>query len=1088
MSKEIKFKFLKDAPLSNTEEGVFEFYHEKIAPALREILESESCVHTIGLFSRWGTGKSTVIEMIRKDLKYPIFVFDAWKYQDDALRRIFLIKLVEFLNQKGEQIDSSILDSMHKTIEMSEQIKITDQITKNINWRQKILLLLKKHWLLLVTLVLIVVWVVLNLVFDNKNILIQSVRNFAAVVASFSLLGYFLAPLFTKIWERHVNKFIESLSPLSTIKTRVEIEERFNSPEQFEMLFQKIIEKVNKKIIIVFDNIDRVQGDTAIKILSTIKTFLDPKLDSKCTTGLTFIVPCDSDAIINQITTFYGSQINQEDIFDPSEYLRKLFNVIIWMPEFIEADLHEYIKCVIQDTGEIKDLLGKEDVAFVIGSAFSNNPREIKQFINNLISALVLASKTEVWERIKSNIPYLAKILVLKQKYPTAYRRLKDKWFEPESILQDNDESELRNFMLNTSRITVDNAEPFIYFKEPTISKNLINSEGLTIALVEGDKEKATEIVRKEKDKNAVVDFVKLLLRKYRNQKELLLNIFTIHIEVFNRLKISTSKKVYYETLARVLDTDLWQYFAKLPTNFIFSNLLTKKELDRQFCKPLIQRYVLSLGNEEVRKPDKLGLVKDILVNLKKNITLVESGDRIQIAKFIDEHFSTNPEIISLFENLKEQEDFITPQAFDKFITNINSQTFSNEVKLIFQFKEFIVKKKKFSSVLQKITELIQKETSEHPDHRPQKDVFMKACGDIFSEFQKELSGINGEIKTQLIKQLIQAFNGISAWDNRASLVNNFHWLSSYVEDPQKTEIDNLINSFFQHASATKVSEVLDYWDKKSAEGLINDHFQVLSPRSMQDDDFLDVVYKKADKDSKIKLITNLINQKGANSLSFIKKLGDNLPDRQTIVKLLLDKIPSIPLGEQVLIYDYLPDQVNKNDTTELKDRIVEQIKALLKSDTPASQEAGLNLISKAEFLSEEKKREIGKEVLDWLRQPGKVLNINHRFVLKAVSGLVKIMQETPVKDFVYTLFDMLRQDRDKQSLEVSFEIIDEIKPKYSNYEKDFKDFLDRLKEWPQNENKALLVERIKNLKSKNPSKTEKAYWKEINSLIKEEE
>ncbi len=151
MAEKIKFKFLKDVPLTNTEEGVFGFYHGNVAPALQEILENESCVHTIGLFSRWGTGKSTVIEMIRNDLEYPLFVFDAWKYQNDSLRRIFLIKLVEFLNKEGEQIDPDILDPLHKTVETRENISTIDTGTKGKSQWQKTLFFLKTNWLFVVS-------------------------------------------------------------------------------------------------------------------------------------------------------------------------------------------------------------------------------------------------------------------------------------------------------------------------------------------------------------------------------------------------------------------------------------------------------------------------------------------------------------------------------------------------------------------------------------------------------------------------------------------------------------------------------------------------------------------------------------------------------------------------------------------------------------------------------------------------------------------------------------------------------------------------------------------------------------------------
>jgi hypothetical protein len=1093
MPEELKFKFLKDIPLGNKEE-VVEFYHSKVAPALQEILENETCVHTIGLFSKWGTGKSTVIEMIRDELKRPMFVFDAWKYQEDSLRRIFLLEFIDFISTQAEQskitikkeefekVKNKIKSVLYKSIETK---KVEPETTgENKSWKEK-LSENKKLLFLVLFLILVPIAVFLGEKYLGINQLITSIVNY---FAGFSLLVVFLSKLFspltTSFFKELLDRITKSVLPVAAIRETIEREERLNSPEQFETLFKEIIGSIEseKKVIIVFDNIDRVQGDTAIKIFSTIKTFLDPKEVS----GLTFIVPCDSDAINNQIKSFYKDKV---DNFDSSEYLRKLFNVVIWMPEFIEADLHAFIKKMVEDTGDIKELLQQEDVTFVIGSAFSNNPREIKQFINNLISALVLASKTEVWDEIKDNIPYLAKVLVLKQKYPVAYQRLKDKWYDPENIKEDNDKDKhelkgLKEFMLKTLSIQVENAKPFIYFKEPSISSSLSDSSGLTVALVNGNRQEALKILKKEKNKTAIINFVELLLEEYRSQNDLLKNIFSTSLEVFDELKINTKSKGFHRLLAQRLNTDLWQFFAELPTNLIFANLLTKKELDDQFREPLVKRYALALDNEETRKPNRLELVKNILINLKQNIELVDNETRIQIAKSIDEHFSTNFEVISLFEELKEQEDFITPQAFEKFITNISDQTFLKEKETLLQFKKFIIKKKKFGVILQKITELIQKETSEHPDYRAEKETFMKANGEIFSEFEDELNSADDGIKIQLIKQFTQAFNSIGSWDNRTSLVNNLRWLYFAAPDPQKNELQNLINTYCQQASAPKIEEVLDYWEKKSVEGFIDDFFPSFLQKSMQDDAYLDVIYKRADKNKKIELITNLINQKGANSLNFIKKLGDDLPDRQAIVRSLLSKLPSMSLDEQVLIYDYLPSQLSKNDPTDLKDQIVNQIKALLKSDTPASQEAGLNLLTNSNSLSEEKRREIGKEVLDWLRQPGKALNSNHRFVLKSVVSLVAIMQETLVSDFTYTLFDMLKQDKDKETLDVSLEILGEVKPKYSKHEKDFKDLLDRLKVWPQNENKNLVIEKIKDLKSSNPNKEEKAFWKEVDFLV----
>ncbi len=785
--------------------------------------------------------------------------------------------------------------------------------------------------------------------------------------------------------------------------------------------------------MIVFDNIDRVQGDAAIKILSAIKTFLDPVGIA----GLVFIVPCDSEAIISQIKSFYGSQ--NDKVFDPSEYLRKLFNVVVWTPEFIDADLHAYIKNLINETGEIKELLqgpDAEDIVYVISNAFSNNPREIKQFINNLIAALVLASKTEVWQRIKDHIAYLAKILVLRQKFPSTYHMLKDKWFEPENILKENDPPELRNFMLNTSRITVANAQPFIYFKKPTLYKSLINSEEMILSLAEGNKDKFEKLTSAETDKGILVDFVCHLLNEYRSQRDILFKIFTTHLEVFHELKISSLSKVYYGSLAHVLDTDLWQFFAQLPTNLIFSDLLTKPELDSQLRDPLIKRYSLVVGSEEVRRPDRIAILKDILINLKQNIELITKEDRDQIAKFIYEHFSTNFEVVSLFGTFEEQKTFVSSQAFDKFIASFDRDSLTGHAPIITQYKEFISEKNKFDVIIQKLIELVNKETAESPDYRPEKETLFATCGNIFSEFKNESELIANDIKIQLTNNFIQAFNSIGAWDNRTCLVNDLWRISAFAPDAQKNELVEQINSFFQSADAAKISLVFDYWEKEEAEDLLVAFFEPLVSRSMNDNTLLEIVYKKADRDKKTELLQNLIKQKGVNSLDFIKSLGDNLPDRQAVVSSLIDKVTTIPFAEQVLIYDYLPGQLRKNDPSDLKDQMVNSIKNLLKSDASESQEAGLKLLASVELLGEEKKREIGKEVLEWLRQPGKTLNSSHHFALKAVSNLVGILQPTLVKDFVYTLFDMLKQDKDKQTLQTALEFLVEIKPSHIDHER----------------------------------------------------
>ena len=99
-------------------------------------------------------------------------------------------------------------------------------------------------------------------------------------------------------------------------------------------------------------------------------------------------------------------------------------------------------------------------------------------------------------------------------------------------------------------------------FKEPTIYQLLNNSEEMILSLAEGNKDKFKELASAETNNGALVDFIRHLLREYRSQRDILLKIFTTHLEAFHELGISSSAKVYYESLARVLDADLWQFFA----------------------------------------------------------------------------------------------------------------------------------------------------------------------------------------------------------------------------------------------------------------------------------------------------------------------------------------------------------------------------------------------------------------------------------------------------------------------------------------------------------------------------------------------
>ncbi len=396
-----EFIFLKDEPQTKSEVSYERFYHNSIAPALKKILKDDTSPHTIGLFGAWGAGKSTVIEMVKNDdeLDLPVFIFDAWKYQEDTLRRTFLIKLVEYLRNEGYDLPDDILVNLYssRTLSIAKKHKANTKVST----RSKIWSFVKKYMpFILVVLLLIGASVLVTLY--PKNVASQLVLQLSAIVSSIAFLAVFGKPILEGVLKVVVESFFSKQEQQTELVTEINQEDRLNSPEQFEQKFIEILGMVDKKLVIVFDNIDRVQGDVAISMLSTIKTFMYSGGESK----IVFIVPCDPTAIEVQVEKyFYGTNGGNSDSFGAAEYLRKIFNLIIWIPDFINTDLEQYTKDLIGKTGEIGKLLDDEDVILVINSAFSRNPREIIQFINNLIAMVISTRGTGVKDIIDAGRP-----------------------------------------------------------------------------------------------------------------------------------------------------------------------------------------------------------------------------------------------------------------------------------------------------------------------------------------------------------------------------------------------------------------------------------------------------------------------------------------------------------------------------------------------------------------------------------------------------------------------------------------------------------------------------------------------------------
>lgn len=75
------------------------FRHDEVAHAIAEMMLGEPGGCAVALTGAWGSGKSTVVQRLMSDLEqkdpnFQAFIFDAWAHQGDPLRRTFLEKLI----------------------------------------------------------------------------------------------------------------------------------------------------------------------------------------------------------------------------------------------------------------------------------------------------------------------------------------------------------------------------------------------------------------------------------------------------------------------------------------------------------------------------------------------------------------------------------------------------------------------------------------------------------------------------------------------------------------------------------------------------------------------------------------------------------------------------------------------------------------------------------------------------------------------------------------------------------------------------------------------------------------------------------
>lgn len=509
-------------PLTELTDEADAFGHHDYAAAIAEVLIEAGTPFTLGLYGPWGVGKTLILTEARKIIgeRCAYVIFDAWRYDGDALRRHFLRDIARQLDEGDELDDWYDRDEQLSDLDVARSEPTTGKI--KFSGRQ---LITGAVGLAIIGMLAFFLW----LAGDFHKALTGLVAGAGVVALAIAVLSPFANAI--------------------ELTEVTEIRERLVDAELFTVKFEDLLAAVKKsRLVVAIDNLDRCSPSRVTELLETLNTYLEPaseaggeqseRLRDRRAGGkkpdAVFAVAADDVALKRHIESreaqaSAGAESTKnlrEDVGRyADEYLRKIFTATIPIKPALAPDLRAYVD------KRLARLVAKRNISDdarnrlveVITEGLRRNPRRVSQFIRNLELRLrVLDERHEakpprIAERLTTSeyIPFVAKLLVLEEEWPAAYRELeRDQtrlatWHEQQQT-EASDVPEFKGnpldgetpdsqlafvgFLATTRTITSTRLAAFLSLKQSQIEVTLPRYADFATALTSGQPELLREI------------------------------------------------------------------------------------------------------------------------------------------------------------------------------------------------------------------------------------------------------------------------------------------------------------------------------------------------------------------------------------------------------------------------------------------------------------------------------------------------------------------------------------------------------------------------------------------------------------------
>lgn len=374
------------------------FQHVAIASAIANMMLTENGGCAIALTGAWGSGKSTVVnlleaELSKSDSQFHSFIFDSWAHQGDPLRRTFLETLIHWC---GDPARMWTQRKEHWNSVLLELAKRKEKSTTTSSPNVRLVGAIGAISILLAPLGLQIYQKTQyqdHTAWDIAGFFLSALPAlFALAIVSFWFFHERTKPekyrkTLPSLVFTEADKIIESETSKTPDPTSVEFEKIYRD------LMSEVLNNEQRRVLIVVDNLDRIDHQNARSIWATLRVFFDfaDGASSTWRKRIWVLVPFDPEAI-DDLWEIPRSGDSNDRRSMSRHFLEKTFQSTFRVPQILFSNWEGYLLSQLRvafpharhTDQEFHTIFRLYDRLKPTNDGPSPTPRNIKIFVNTI--------------------------------------------------------------------------------------------------------------------------------------------------------------------------------------------------------------------------------------------------------------------------------------------------------------------------------------------------------------------------------------------------------------------------------------------------------------------------------------------------------------------------------------------------------------------------------------------------------------------------------------------------------------------------------------------------------------------------------